>query len=54
MQFRWTARLALGKVMSHIVTSTTRRHRESYRSAVYCDPPRLDILGVRSVVNYRL
>ncbi|CAK0852448.1 unnamed protein product [Prorocentrum cordatum] len=40
--------------MSHIVVSTVARHRAAYRSAVYCDPPQLDVIQVRSVVNPRL
>ncbi|CAK0905382.1 unnamed protein product [Prorocentrum cordatum] len=40
--------------MSHIVVSTVARHRADYLSAVYCDPPQLDVIQVRSVVNPRL
>ncbi|CAK0832138.1 unnamed protein product [Prorocentrum cordatum] len=43
-----------GKFMAQLVISTAVGHRESYRSALYCDPPQLDIVGVRSVVNPRL
>ncbi|CAK0884584.1 unnamed protein product [Prorocentrum cordatum] len=37
-----------------MVVSTVARHRESYRSSVYGDPPQLDIIRVRSVANTRL
>ncbi|CAK0789373.1 unnamed protein product [Prorocentrum cordatum] len=35
-----------GQFMSHIVVSTVASHRESYRSAVYHEPPQLEIIGV--------
>ncbi|CAK0909883.1 unnamed protein product [Prorocentrum cordatum] len=43
-----------GQFMSHIVLSTVASHRESYRSAVYHEPPQLEIIGVRLVVNPRV
>jgi len=48
------AEAPFAELLSQLLVGTATSHRESYSSRTYCEPPKVEVLGVRDVVNPRL